>query len=147
MAAPMMRQVCRGACAEAEMSDDCGDDGRRDSNFGEGNHWLFLHDDRATGNPCGGVTQQHATTTSTSLPQPPNDQASAAALQEASLIDRDGMVARTDVQNRRGKAVGLEAIVRPQPVMRFSLIHPYRSAAEMGISLLTALPTPAPHCL
>jgi hypothetical protein len=41
----------------------------------------------------------------------PNDQASAAALQETCYIDRDGMLHRTDLQNAPSKAVGLEAIV------------------------------------
>ena len=45
---------------------------------------------------------------------PPNDQASAAALQEACCIVRDGMVHRTNSKNRHGKAVALEAIVGRQ---------------------------------
>ncbi len=34
-------------------------------------------------------------------------------MQETHAIDGDGMVTRTDSQNRRGTAVGLEAIVGP----------------------------------
>jgi hypothetical protein len=40
-----------------------------------------------------------------------NDHASAAAVQEVRVIDRDGTLVRTDSQNRHGTAVGLEAIV------------------------------------
>ncbi len=48
---------------------------------------------------------------------PLNDQASAAALQKARLIDQDGVVGSTTMQNRRDKAVGLEAIVGPRLVV------------------------------
>jgi hypothetical protein len=40
---------------------------------------------------------------------PPNDQASAAALQGERSKDRGGMLSESDLQTRLGKAVGLEA--------------------------------------